>query len=608
MLLLLASGCLALARAAPALAAPRPVTLTHGWQFRLDPHARGGLDRWRGGGPASGWRRVSVPHVFDPRPLAALFHGTIGWYRVRFRGPATPRGFGWALQFGAARRSATVWLNGRRIGGHTDPYAPFTLPARGLRPRHANELVVRVVNRKHALPREGWWNWGGITRPVELLPRGPATLDDLGVMPRLSCPAPERCTRPVVEVRGRLGNRSHSRYRVSVAVTLRARSGQQTSHTLRTSSPPPGHSRQISFRFPLRGKPDLWSPDHPALYAAVVTTRAERRTAQSDRLSVGLRAVEVKGGLLYLNGRRVQLRGAAIQEDLPGRGPALRPADVAQIVAELRAVGANVTRAQYGLSEELMSALDRAGILLWNQAPVYHRDLELRSAAGRADALAMVRHNILAARSHPSVLANSLDNEPIAAPDSRPGTREFLFRAAKIARRLDPTAPTAIDIAAKPGIPFQRSLSWFSLLGLNSYFGWYTGRAGNSVASFADFEPLLRLMHKSYPAQGLVVTEFGAEARFDGPADRKGSYEFQSAYLNETLDVVDRNPFLGGAIYWTLREFAVKPHWDGGASVPVAQRDSIHHKGLLRYDGTPKPAWYVARQRFTSTPLYAPGS
>jgi beta-glucuronidase len=71
---------------------------------------------------------------------------------------------------------------------------------------------------------------------------------------------------------------------------------------------------------------------------------------------------------------------------------------------------------------------------------------------------------------------------------------------------------------------------------------------------------------------------------------------------------VDRNPYLAGAIYWTLREFAVKPHWDGGTLLPVAQRDSIHHKGLLRYDGTPKPAWYVARDRFTATPLYAPGS
>jgi hypothetical protein len=103
-----------------------------------------------------------------------------------------------------------------------------------------------------------------------------------------------------------------------------------------------------------------------------------------------------------------------------------------------------------------------------------------------------------------------------------------------------------------------------------------------------------------------VVTEFGAEASFHGPVYQKGTYEFQSDYVSKSLDIVDRTPFLGGAIYWTLREFAVKPHWDGGASLPIAMRNSLHHKGLIGYDGTPKPAFAIAQQRFRSTPLYAP--
>jgi hypothetical protein len=584
--------------AGTAHALPRPVVLGHGWEFRLDPHARGGLDRWRDGGPRDGWSRVEIPHVFDARLVPSTFHGTIAWYRVRFSGPATPRGFGWAVRFGAVRRTATVWLNGRRIGGHQDPYAPFTLPASGLRPRKVNELVVRVVNRKHALPREGWWNWGGITRPVTLIPQGPVVLQDLGVMPSITCSAPESCSTPVVKVRGRLLGR---RERVTIKVTMRSPAGEGTTHAFTTRAP-----GNLSFDFPLSGRPDLWSPDHPALYSAVVTTRAGGHTAQVDRLDTGVRSLKVQGGLLYLNGRRVQLRGASIQEDVPGRGPALRPSDIDQIVGELKAVGANVTRAQYGLSDELMSALDRAGIMLWNQSPIYHRDIELRRPDGRAAAIAQVRHNVLAARNHPSLLANSVDNEPVSIPDSRPGTRQFLFRASKLARRLDPVTPTAIDIAVKPNIPFQRSYTWVDLLGLNSYFGWYTGRQATSIANFADWEPTLQAIHRSYPSQGLLVTEFGAEASFHGPVSQKGTYEFQADYLSKSLDIADGTPFLGGAIYWTLREFAVKPHWDGGAGLPVAMRNSIHHKGLLAYDGTPKPAWYVAHDRFTNTPLYVP--
>jgi Glycosyl hydrolases family 2, TIM barrel domain/Glycosyl hydrolases family 2 len=541
---------------------------------------------------------VEVPHVFDASLSASNFHGTIGWYRLRFRAPATPPGFGWAFRFGAVRRTANVWLNGRRIGGHQDPYAPFTLAARGLRPGRVNELVVRVVNRKRALPREGWWNWGGITRPVTLIPQGPVALNDVAVMPSLTCNGPGSCTTPVIKVQGRLSGRPGP---AGVTVALRSPSGGITTHAFSTRA-----RGNISFDFPLAGTPDLWSPDHPALYSTTVTTSLGGHTAQADTFETGIRAVQVIGGLVYLNGRRMQLRGASIEEDVPGRGPALRPDDISQIVGELKAVGANVTRAQYGLSDELMSALDRAGIMLWNQAPIYHRDLELRRPDGRAAAMAQVRHNVLAARNHACLLANSVDNEPVSLPDSRPGTRQFLFRASKIARRLDPVTPTAVDIAVKPNIPFQRAFTWVDMLGLNSYFGWYTGRAASSIANFADWEPTLQAIRRTYPSQGLLVTEFGAEASFHGPVWQKGTYEFQADYLSKSLDIVDHTPFLGGAIYWTLREFAVKPHWDGGASLPVAMRSSLHHKGLLAYDGTPKPAWYVSHDRFTNTPLYVP--
>jgi beta-glucuronidase len=59
---------------------------------------------------------------------------------------------------------------------------------------------------------------------------------------------------------------------------------------------------------------------------------------------------------------------------------------------------------------------------------------------------------------------------------------------------------------------------------------------------------------------------------------------------------------MGGAIYWTAREFAVKPEWDGGAH-PRA-RDSIHNKALITYDGKIKPAFTAAQQAFKATPLY----
>ena len=67
-----------------------------------------------------------------------------------------------------------------------------------------------------------------------------------------------------------------------------------------------------------------------------------------------------------------------------------------------------------------------------------------------------------------------------------------------------------------------------------------------------------------------------------------------------------RAPTLSGAIYWTLQEFAVKPQWDGGAQLRAADRTSIHHKGLITYDGRPKPAYDVLAKDIKSTPLVRP--
>jgi beta-glucuronidase len=314
--------------------------------------------------------------------------------------------------------------------------------------------------------------------------------------------------------------------------------------------------------------------------------------------------VRVRNGLLELNGRPLDALGASIQEDLPGRGPALTDADIDTIVAELKAVHATITRAHYLLNERLLDKLDEAGIMVWSQAPIYHRDRLLETPEGRATALDTVRGTVLAARSHPSVITHSVANELSAVPDSVPGTADFLRRAAALERDLDPTLPVSVDLLSYPGYGREETFARnFDLLGVNSYFGWYPGKANRSTANLADLGPYLRHMRAIYPRQGLMLTEFGAESTFKGPANVKETFAFQTDYLRKTLGIYDQAPFMSGAIYWTLREFAVKPKWDGGAKRDVP-RDGIHNKGLLTYAGARKPAWRVAERAFAGAPVY----
>src|SRR5215213_9586927 len=111
LIFVLAAVVVALAYPAAALAAepPAPLKLGQGWQFAPDRSDGGLAADWQSGRAGTDWQPVTVPHVFDPRPLESLFKGTVGWYRIGFSGPETGEGFNWWLRFEQVRRSARVW-------------------------------------------------------------------------------------------------------------------------------------------------------------------------------------------------------------------------------------------------------------------------------------------------------------------------------------------------------------------------------------------------------------------------------------------------------------------------------------------------------------------
>ena len=277
-------------------------------------------------------------------------------------------------------------------------------------------------------------------------------------------------------------------------------------------------------------------------------------------------------------------------------------------VDSLRELGANVTRSHYLLNERLLRRLDRAGIMVWNQAPIWQRDHRanlLQFSSQRARARSTVRRTVIGARSHPSVITHSVANERAYQADRLPGSARFLADSARAARDLDPTLPISYDAKGRQGVPEQFVYHRFDMLGVNTYFGWYAG-----VSNFDAFEPYLAELRDIYPRHALVITEFGAEARpelAEAPPDRKGGYPFQAALVGRTQEVIDRTTWLSGSIYWTLREFEIFPGWTGGAGrrPPEFEPNTRHHKGLLSYGGDKKPAWHVLHEHYARTPLYA---
>ena len=171
-----------------------------------------------------------------------------------------------------------------------------------------------------------------------------------------------------------------------------------------------------------------------------------------------------------------------------------------------------MVRAHYPLHPALLEALDRRGVLVWNQAPVYQMQNEKwELPAVRRSAVAVNAEMVLRDRGHASVIAYSMANE---LPDPvTPAQAMFVREAAARIRALDPTRLVAIDRVARVGAVSDSDPVWRAVdaLGVNEYFGWYRGaKPPRPEATTADLGPYLDELHRQQPHAALFATEFGA--------------------------------------------------------------------------------------------------
>ena len=162
--------------------------------------------------------------------------------------------------------------------------------------------------------------------------------------------------------------------------------------------------------------PELWSPERPAASTRPAITLRDRGAVQQVAAAASACArCRSSAGTCYLNNRRVQLRGASIHEDMPGHGAALTGSDMDTIVAELKDLGANVTRSHYLMNDRLLEPLRPRGHPgLERGADLAARPRRATCSGGRPSAaarLVTVERTVKAGRSHPSVLTHSVANE-----------------------------------------------------------------------------------------------------------------------------------------------------------------------------------------------------
>jgi len=581
------------------------------WLVRLDPADTGLAQRLYAQRTTYGWSTTTVPSAWNAGAEdQASFLGSVAWYRKDFRLPSRDRALAWIARFESVNYRATVWLNGRTVGAHLSGYVPFELDLPNVVRRGVNRLVVRVDNRRTPddpsgapgetpQPPGGWWNYGGILREVSLRSVDRVDIGNVQVQSQLRCP---RCA-ATVTLGASVRNLSHA----TQLVHLTGRFGRapvdfgtQAIHARASAT----FARQLVV-----SKPRLWSPTRPYLYgvrlaATAASGRARPTPAAGYSLRTGIRTLAVNGsGQLILNGNTaVHFRGVALHEDTLSNGPVMSHADRQRVIALLKESHSTVLRAHYPLDPDFQDLADQAGILIWSEVPAPYQlpDADLGRALFRATALDQLRADILANRNHPSVAAWSVGNEMASVVGRNQAS--YIAAAAALAKQLDPTRPVALAFAGHPETPCQAAYAPIELLGMNDYFGWYTGFGGN-IADRDQLSSFLDDLRRCYPRTAIAVTEYGAEANRDGPLEEKGTYAFQEDFVRFHLGVFASKPWLTGSVYWALQEFRVRPFWGGGNPWGAPP---LHQKGLVRLDWTKKPAFTALADGQAKVRQYGP--
>jgi beta-galactosidase/beta-glucuronidase len=569
------------------------------WVLKRDPGNRGVALGWAKGGFAGA--TVRVPNVVNPTPYRGKpggvnYQGSVAWYRTTFQAAVAGR---YALGFQSANYRAEVFLDGHKLGSHRGSYLPFSFQpvvAAG-----AHTVVVRVDWRfpgKQA--EEGfhrtWFNWGGLDGEVDVRPIGPSDLSEPTISTTLDGSGQATVTLGVqvhnygpartISPEGSLANGSQTvpvRF-APVAVTA----GATTRATATATIPAPA----------------LWSPAAPNLYQLELAVPGE----STYTARVGLRQVSWHGHELLLNGTRLRLHGATIQEDVPGHGDALTPADQDRVVAELKSIGANAVRAQHPLDPALLERLDAAGLLVWQGVgPVEGAGMWYSTTPKlTAEAEQQVRTATSAAALHPSIFAWNLVDE-VARNGRDQAEVQYVRDSTRWLHANDPGRLVAVDVWGRdPPTNAGALYSEVDAVAETDYTGWYEVPHDTPAQLATRMRQRLSAMERAFPSKVLVISEFGAESNTLNKPGAPGSYAFQAKLLANHIKVYAANPTLAAMFVWVLRDYPLTPTFSGGSIHHVIKHlqliEGLNQKGLFTYSGTPKPAAATVASLYKTLP------
>ena len=429
------------------------IDLNGQWQFRLDPGSEGEASQWHSK-EVSFSDSIQVPGCWQAQGFGErtgiLRHHYVGsaWYRRSVTVPAAWKDKKVVLRLGGVIRRATLFVNGRKVGEHDGFSAPFQFDiTEAVRVGAENMFALRVANPGPAIaespdkqtPKEPAGmlnyigNWGGIYGGVELEARERTWIEQTYITSH----AERKLVKFRIEVSSQeTGNSFPAQLGVAVSVGQQGQTHPATVD-LRIQ---PGQASTVELEVGLP-EAQLWSPETPSLYTALITLKCGTRECDRVEQRFGMREVMTRGNVLLLNGKPLYLRGYGDDNVEVLTGVPSTSRDVYRKRLQLaKSFGFNAVR-YHSMTpvREFFEAADELGLFVMAELPVAYTQYFLPHKEFLRNELKEI---LLAHRNHPSFLSLALGNEfNLNWLKSDVERKEFLDTVAEFysfAKKLDP--------------------------------------------------------------------------------------------------------------------------------------------------------------------------
>ncbi len=366
------------------------------WEFQVASGRRSGS-----------WSTIATPSNWECQGFGTynyggtLVPGEIGKYRHTFTPPASWAGRRVFLTFEGAMTDTDVSVNGTSAGDtHQGGFYTFRYDVTALlKLGEANLLEVTVAkesadNSVNDAERRGdYWNFGGIYRPVTLQAFPAGRIDRLAV----DAQAGGAFTADVFLA----GVTAASRVVGQLKRLDGANEGDEFSMTVAAGATGVTLSTTVV-------SPQLWTAETPNLYAIDVRLVDGAGTPlHTVSRRFGFRTVEVRtGDGIYVNGRRVMLKGSCRHTFWPTLGRASSPRLARQDILLMKEMNMNAVRmSHYPPDAFFLDLCDELGLYVLDELAGWQKRYDEKPGAPLV--AAMVQRDV----NHPSILFWDNGNE-----------------------------------------------------------------------------------------------------------------------------------------------------------------------------------------------------